>query len=331
MRAVVFDRFGDPAEVLEPRDVSDPSPGQGEVLVRMLASPVNPSDLMVVRGIYGRLPTPPATPGFEGVGVVEADGGGMVAGWFKNKRVAVINSKGGNWAEKVVIPFKQAVPLPGSLPLDQAATFFVNPAAAYVMTRKVLGMGNGKWLLQTAAGSTLGRMVIRLGRRFGFRTINVIRRSEQADELRRLGADEVVATDVENMEERVREITGGEGAKAAIDCVGGELGSSVIRCLARRGKLLVYGTLSNTPLSFSSRDLMTPGTSVEGFWLANYMEQLALPSKIMLMRTITGLIKDGILESEIGESFALDDIKQAATEAEKVARGGKVLLKFGEA
>src|SRR5205823_8878520 len=78
MKAVVFDRFGDPAEVLSVRDVPTPTPGPGQVRVRMLASPVNPSDLLVVRGEYGRLPKLPATPGFEGVGRVEASGGGLL-------------------------------------------------------------------------------------------------------------------------------------------------------------------------------------------------------------------------------------------------------------
>src|SRR4051794_14488042 len=103
MKAIVFDRFGDPAEVLQVRDVPEPQPGPGQVRVRMLASPINPSDLLVVRGEYGRRPTLPATPGFEGVGVVEQAGSGLLARRVLGKRVAVLNSRGGNWQEQVVI------------------------------------------------------------------------------------------------------------------------------------------------------------------------------------------------------------------------------------
>jgi NADPH:quinone reductase len=179
MRAIVFDRFGEPADVLQVRDVAETAPGRGQVRVRMRASPVNPSDLLVVRGQYGRLPTLPATPGFEGVGVVDAVGGGLLArlrGLKPGRRVAVLNGSGGNWQESVMISARSAVPVPDDLPDEQVASFFVNPATALVMTRYVLQVPTGAWLLQTAAASALGRMVIRLGRHFGFRTINVVRR-----------------------------------------------------------------------------------------------------------------------------------------------------------
>src|SRR5262249_27634836 len=147
--------------------------------------------------------------------------------------------EGGNWAEQVVIPARQAVPVPDELSDEQVATFFVNPASALVMTRVVLRVPPGAWLLQTAAGSALGRMVIRLGRRYGFRTLNVVRRREQAEELLRLGGTAAVATNEEPLAERVLALTGGEGVPFAIDAVGGATGSEVVRALAGRGRMLV--------------------------------------------------------------------------------------------
>src|SRR5262249_39210152 len=138
MKAIVFDRFGEPAEVLQVRDVPVPEPGRKQVRVRMRACPINPSDLLMVRGTYGWLPQLPATPGFEGVGVVEAYGSGLLGRLRLGKRVAVLNSQTGNWQEHVIVPARQVVPVPSSLPDEQAATFFVNPASALVMTRNVL-------------------------------------------------------------------------------------------------------------------------------------------------------------------------------------------------
>src|SRR5262249_33778278 len=149
---------------------------------------------------------------------------------------------------------------------EQAATFFVNPASALVMTRYVLRVPAGAWLLQTAAGSALGRMVMRLGKRYGFKTVNVVRRREQADELRKAGGDAVVCTADESLTECVHALTGGAGVPFALDAVGGAAGSEAVRCLAPGGRMLVYGTLSEEPLSVHPRVLMVGQKRVEGFW-----------------------------------------------------------------
>src|SRR6202011_5829278 len=129
-----------------------------------------------------------------------------------------------NWQEQVIVPARQVVPVPRGLADEQAATFFVNPASALAMTRYVLNVPRGAWLLQTAAGSALGRMVIRLGRHYGFRTINVVRRREQVQEILEAGADAVVCPADESVADRVRELTGGEGVRFALDAVGGTTG-----------------------------------------------------------------------------------------------------------
>jgi NADPH:quinone reductase len=332
MKALVFDRFGPPAEVLEVHDVPAPEPGPGQVRVRMLASPINPSDLLVVRGQYGRLPELPATPGFEGVGVIDAAGPGLLRllrGLKPGRRVAVLNGRGGNWQEAVVIPARQAVPLPADVPDEQAAAFFVNPATALVMTRWVLRVPPGAWLLQTAAGSALGRMVLRLGRHDGFRTLNVVRRRAQADELRRSGGDAAIATDQEDLEARVREITGGAGVKYALDAVGGATGGAVVRALAPEGRLLLYGTLSGEPISLDSRALMVGQKRVEGFWLSEWTARQGVLTMLRLFRRITRLLRAGVLTSEVAASFPLEEFKAAVERAEAPGRQGKVLLRLG--
>lgn len=232
MKAVVFEQFGDPGEVLQVREVPEPEPGPGQVRVRMLASPIGPADFLTVRGEYGYQPKLPATPGTEGVGIVEA-GRGLLGRMRVGRRVAVLNETGGNWQEKVVVSALRVVPISEHVPDDQAATFFVNPATAFIMTGLVLKVPRRAWLLQTAAGGALGRMVIRLGRHFGFRTINVVPRREQAEELLRAGGDAAIATESESIEDRVLALTDGEGVSVALDAVGGKTGSAVARSLGR--------------------------------------------------------------------------------------------------
>src|SRR5262245_21430467 len=253
MKAIVFDRCGDPEQVLQFRDLPEPKPARRQVRVRILASPINPSDLLFIQGRYGRQPELPASPGFEGVGIVEESGGGLLGWRVRGRRVAVLGALSGCWREQVIVPAHQAVPVPADIPDEQAAAFFVNPASALIMTHHVLRVPRGAWLLQTAAGSARGRMVIRLGRRKGFRTINVVRRREQGEELLREGADAVICTADESIGERVRALTDGAGVPFALDAVGGAVGLAAIKSLARGGQLLVYGTLSGEPIPLDPR------------------------------------------------------------------------------
>lgn len=328
MKAIVFDQFGEPATMLQVRDLPMPQPGPGEVRVRMIATPINPSDLMVVRGIYGRLPTLPATPGFEGVGVVEAVGTGWLARLRAGKRVAVLNGKGGNWAEQVVVPAKQVVPVWPDIPDDQAASWFVNPATVLVMVRWVLKVQKGEWLLQTAAAGALGQLIVRLSKLDGFKTINVVRRQDQAKELERLGADAVICSTDESIEKRVMEITKGSGARYALDAVGGQTGADVVKALGSGGRLLVYGTLANEPMPIDPRFLMTGHRRIEGFWLSNWVKEQNVLTMLRLFRTINRYLASGLFTTRVAASFPLDEIATAARHAETAGRGGKVLLRL---
>jgi NADPH:quinone reductase-like Zn-dependent oxidoreductase len=301
----------------------------------MLASPVNPSDLMFIRGVYGVEPQLPQSPGFEGVGIVEASGGGLRGKLFRGKRVAVLNRAGGNWSEYAVVPAAQIIPLSNSLSVEQAATFFVNPATAWIMTQEVLRVQRGEWLLQTAAGSSLGTMVVRLGNALGFKTINIVRSEASVADLKAAGATEVVVFDpakdsADELSSAIRGIVGEQRVRHAIDPVGGATGSVVMRALGRRGRMLVFGTLSEEPLQCSPRTLMTQQASVEGFWLGNFMNDRNLIFKLKLVRRITRLILDGVLSTTVAETYSLDQIADAVTAAEAKARHGKVLLRISE-
>jgi NADPH:quinone reductase-like Zn-dependent oxidoreductase len=330
MQAVILGQFGEPKEVLTVQDVPDPEPGPGQVRLRMLASPINPSDLMTVRGKYTRLPQLPATPGFEGSGVVESAGPGLLGKLLVGRRVAVLGAKTGCWAESAIAAARQVVPVPKSLSAEQAAMFFVNPMTAYVMVRRVLNVPPGEWLLQTAASSALAAMVVRLGRRFGFKTINVVRRTEQAERIRQIGGDEVVCCEPAELPQHVSRLTAGERVRYAIDPVGGAMASAVVKCLGSGGRLLLYGTLTPDPISFSPRDLMTPAASVEGFWLARWMERLSLFGKLAQVRAVSRLIQEGVLVSDVEHTFPLGEIAAAVTAAESTGRTGKTLLKIAD-
>ncbi len=327
MKAAVFSAHGNPADVLSIQDRPVPTPQRGEVLVRMLASPINPSDLMFIAGQYTLKPkTFPCIPGFEGVGVVEASGGGLLGALRKGKRVALLNDTHGNWCEKTVTRARQVIPIPDGIPDDQAAGFFVNPLTAIAMTTDVLKVPAGAWLLQSAAGSALGQMVIRLGKLHGFRTINVVRRAEQIDELKKLGADVVLLESAGPLVEQVKKATGGAGVLNAIDPVGGATGTAMVECLAPGGRCLVYGSLSGEALQVHPRSLISGSVQVEGFWLSNWAKKQGILKMLRLTGQVKKLLASGEFRSTIAKKYKLDDVKQAVAHAAGEARGGKVLL-----
>ena len=153
MKAIRFAKSGEPAKVLTVQERPLPAPRKGEVRVRILASPINPSDLLFVRGQYaGVQPHFPASVCFEGVGIVDALGP-QVHRPVPGQRVVVLNFQGGNWADYAVVPAHDLLPAPDDLPDEQVASFTINPASAILMLRHVLAIpkANGYFNPQPAA------------------------------------------------------------------------------------------------------------------------------------------------------------------------------------
>lgn len=328
MKSVRFRQYGEPAQVLTVEERPVPEPGKEEARVRILATPVNPSDLLYIRGLYsGVQPRFPAPVGFEGVGIVDALGPGA-HDLAPGQRVSIVNGQGGNWAEYALVPARDLIPVAADVPDEQVASFVINPASAILMLRHVLAVPRGEWLLQSAAGSEIGRMIIRLARRDGIRTINVVRRPESVAELKQLGADTVIVSTDGPIDQQVRDITGQEGVGYAIDPVVGETGTQMFKALREDGRMLVYGSLTGEPIRVGDdpRYILAGRRVLEVFWLGYWLPRLGAGERRQLMGAIADLIKDGTLETSPGRRYSLDEIDAAVTQAESAGRKGKVFL-----
>ena len=324
MQSVRFHEFGDPQEVMRVEDVPRPEAGAGEVLVRMRARPINPSDLLTVRGLYGALPVPPATPGLEGVGEVAEVGEGVTH--LRTGQRVIPLGVAGTWAEYVVAPAAQLIPVPEGISDQTAAQFVVNPLTAWIMCVEELQLKPGEWLLQTAAGSTLGRVVLQIARQRGFKTVNVVRRREQAEELLALGADACVSTDDEYIAERVREIVGKEGVRKAIDAVGGETGAAVMSALGRGGVMLVYGLLSAQPMPVDGGRMIFMTTTLRGFWLGDWMRSAPPERQQATVGEMLRSMATHEIVPPVEAEYPLSEVLAAAAHSERPGRSGKVLL-----
>ena len=218
MRAVVLKDFNTASVVIE--DIPNPQPKSGQVLIKMAAAPINPSDLVFLRNQYGVKKVPPVVPGFEGSGTVVSSNAGLYGRWLVGKRVACHAPEDGNgtWAEYMVADTGSVVPLMKGVSLDEGASFLVNPLTAWTLLTIAKEEGHNAFI-QTAAAGALGRMMERLARRWSMRSINVVRRREQVERLKSAGTVHVLDSSDPGFDEQLRVLCQRHGVRLALDAV----------------------------------------------------------------------------------------------------------------
>ena len=300
-----------------------PRPRAGEVLVRVAASPVNPSDLMFLRGLYGVKKALPVVPGFEGAGEVVSAGGGLLARVLVGRRVACAArpDADGTWAEYVRTDAKLCIPLRKEVDTEQAAAMIVNPFTAWALMERAREGG----VVQTAAASALGRMVNKLALRRGVELVNVVRRDEQAELLRSEGARHVLNSNAEEFEERLNELCKRLDVRLGLDAVAGELTGKLLRSMRKGGTVVVYGALSMGACQADPRSLIFEGKSVEGFWLSEWLKSQSVLTKFLTSRGVQSLLQNE-LKTEVRARLPLEDAAEGLRSYEREMTGGKVLL-----
>src|SRR6202035_3110017 len=220
MRQLQRMAHGEPSDVIELNTVSEPALGQEDVLISMEAAPLNPSDFLFVNGKYGVRPAFPSSVGAEGVGRV-AKIGSKVDVSLRNKRVLIIpNYEQGTWADQVVVPVRNIVPMSDEADPLQLSMIGINPATAYLLLNRYVSLMPGDWIGQTAANSAMGQYIIALAKLAGVKTLNVVRREETAEQVRQFGGDRVVIQGdslLKNIEGSLR----GKNLSLLLDSVGG--------------------------------------------------------------------------------------------------------------
>ncbi len=323
MKTIQFEKAGPPAEVLFVNDSPVPNPSKGELLVKVIAAPVNPSDLSFVHGRYGLRPVLPSPAGFEGVGRVEAVGEGVEIPVGSRVSFTTI----GSWSEYVLVNHRAVIPVPDQLSDQVAAQLFVNPFTAYAMVEES-GVQPGEWLMITACGSAYGKLVIQLCRKKGIRTIGTVRRDDLNEELKKLGLDEVINTETEKLSARVREITGGSGVKCVVDAVGGHLTEEAMKCLGQNGLLLIFGLLSAQNPKLDVGLMIFKELTVKGFWLSEWMRKVDAATRAQVAGNVIGWLVSEDVSLPVEATYGLDDVVKAVEHADKPGRWGKVLLQL---
>lgn len=321
MKAIQFDQTGKPANILKPVDLPMPEPDPLQVRVRVLASPINPSDLMFVQNRYGIRPQLPSVAGFEGMGVIDAVGEGVTLP--VGTRVSFTGL--GSWGEYVVVHHKAIIPVPDAMSDDIAAQLFVNPFTAYAMVQDS-GVQEGGWLMLTAAGSAFGKLVIQLCVKRGIKTIGTVRRNDLNEELTKLGLTEIINTKTDDMATRVREITGGQGVQCVLDAVGGQTAIDAVACLGKGGTMLVYGLLSAENPSLNVGLMIFRELTIKGFWLSDWMRRVNAQVRQDIAKNVIEWLTTGEAQLPVDGKYGLDQIADAVDHADRPGRWGKILI-----
>lgn len=321
MHALRIHEFGDPAEVLRLEELVLPELAEGQVRLKMLASPINPADLNLIQGTYGVKPSLPVVAGIEGCGeVVES----RAPGYEPGDRCIFLR-RADLWASHVQVPASHLFKLPAGIDPRQAAMLKVNPATAWRLLTGFGDLPRGSWILQNAANSGVGRAVIRLAPLLGIRTINVVRRAELIPQMLMLGADHVLLDDEEAVES-VQAICGRIPPLLAFNAVGGESALRQLKSLAAGGTHITYGAMSRRPLTVPNGVLIFKEPRIRGLWITKWIESASRAELEEVYGKLADMMLAGGLNVPLASTHPLADFKSALDRVADPVRNGKVLF-----
>lgn len=323
LRAQYKTRGPVPQDVIEAVEFDKPELKKGEVLLEMLAAPINPSDVLTLTGQYGMLPPLPAFGGAEGVAKIVEHGPEVSHPPIGQTVLLPVGI--GSWSTHMVAKAATLTPLPNEADPQQLSMITVNPPTAALMLSDFVNLNEGDWVIQNAANSGVGSYLVQLAKIRGLKTVNIVRREALIEPLKELGAD-VVLVDGSDLAEHVQKATGGEKIKLGIDAVGGEATSRLGACLAEGGTLVNYGMMSGQPCVMSSVVIIFKDITIKGFWLAKWFRTASKEQQMALYGKLIQLIASGKLKAPIHKTYPVKDIKQAIAEASQGNRNGKILI-----
>jgi len=291
----------------------------------MRAAPINPADLNQIEGKYPVRAQLPATPGFEGAGIVadvDPDVTNVAVG-----ALVILPHNVGTWRDAVAVKADELVVVPAGIEPVHAAMLKINPMTAWRLLHDYVDLARGDWLIQNAANSAAGRAVIQIAHELGYKTVNVVRRSELIGELRAEGGD-VVLVNSENLRHEVEEAIGGPPIRLGLNAVGGESALRLANCLAPGSTLVTYGAMSLQPLKIPNGLLIFKDLRFRGIWINKWYDNATPAQRMEAFQRLFEMAKRGLLQTKVEKAYPLSEAKAAVAHAARGQRSGKIIFEF---
>ena len=322
MKAIVVRKHGGP-EVLERADLPVPEPAAGQVRVRLAAIGINRRDAFIRAGIYKR--DLPLIPGIEGAGVVDALGPG-VTGWAVGDRVAYyVPDLLGAYAEYQAVPIDRLVGLPPALSFRDAAAIFDHGLTAHYLSTSTFPLRKGHRVLIQAAAGGVGSLLTQFAKRLGATVYGTVSTREKADLIKKMGADEAILYRDADFVDAVRSLTDGQGVHVVYDSVGKDTVKGSIRCLAKRGTLVLYGQSSGAVTAIDPAELADAGSL---FFTRPHLAHHIASQEELKQRShdIFSWFLRGEVSVNVDRVYPLSEVAEAHRRLEDRASAGKLLL-----
>lgn len=325
-RIVLFRKTGGP-EVLQIEDAPLQEPGPGEVRLRVEAFGLNRAETLFRQGLYLERPKLPSRLGYEAAGVVEAVGPDVQEPGVGD-RVSTIPGfsmrKYGVYGDSAIVPAAFAVPYPEQLSATEAAAVWMPFLTAYGALVALGGVRSDDTVVISAASSSVGLAAIQIVKRMGATAVATTRGPQKKQALLDAGADHVVVTDEENIGRRVKDITGGLGARLIFDAVAGPFLTKLVKAAMPGGTIFVYGSLALAPTPFPLADALSKGLSIRGYTLFEITSQ---PEKLRIAKFfVTEGLTSGAFKPIIARTFELDQVAEAHRYMESNQQIGKIVV-----
>ena len=327
---LVYHEHGQPNEVIKLETFPEPTEVEDDnVIVRMLATPVNPADINTIQGVYAISPPLPATGGGDGIGEV-LQVGPKVKDLKPGDRVFPGGSMKGTWTTHYIDSEKNLVKTRKDLPLLSAATLRVNPGTAYRMLKDFVKLEKDDFVIQNGANSAVGQNVIEIAKALGVKTVNIVRDrpniDELKDDLKKLGAD-IVWTEEELRKAKEFRENKLPKPKLALNCVGGESSLEILRTLDHKGVHVTYGGMSMKPVTVPTATLIFKDISVRGFWMSQWIkENFENPDRLKMYEELAEMAHKGQLSPPKNIFAPIKDYQEIMENTVKGFKAGKYII-----